>query len=120
MADTLSTISAGYVAAGQNVVKPGRYVNVDPEKFEGAWNGKYANNQKFSIQVSNVDGFRAKVKYQSGAVTRFQDVLIKDNGFRIGDSRFTLTRNGVAEIKSVLTNSSTGSQSLETAFAKQS
>ncbi len=120
MADILSTISAGYVAAGQNVVKPGRYVNVVPEKFEGTWEGKYANNQKFSIQVSNVDGFRAKVKYQSGAVTKFQDVLIKDNAFRIADSRFTLTRDGVAQVRTVLTNAANGSQSLETAFAKQS
>ena len=120
MADILSTISASYVAAGQNVAKPGKYVNVDPEKFEGAWDGKYANNQTFSIQVSNVVGFRAKVKYQSGPVTKFQDVLIKDNSFRIADSKFTLTRDGVAQVKTVLTNAANGQQSLETAFAKQS
>jgi len=120
MADVLSILSSSYVSAAQNVAKPGKYVNVEPKRFEGSWDGKYANNQKFSIQISNVDGFRAKVKYQSGAVTKFQDVLIKDNAFRIGDSKFTLTRNGVAEVKTVLTNSSTGSQSLETAFAKQS
>ncbi len=120
MADLFSTISAAYVAAGQNTSKPGKYVNVDPEKFEGSWNGKYANNQTFSIQISNVTGFRAKVKYQSGGVTKYQDVLIKDNSFRIADSRFSLTRDGTAQVKTVLTSSSTGRQSLETAFAKQS
>lgn len=120
MADILSILKSNYTAVGQASLKPGKYVNVDPEKFEGSWNGKYANNQQFSIQISNVSGFRAKVRYQSGPITKYQDVLIKDSAFRIGDTRFTLTREGVAQIKSVVTNASTGGQSLETAFAKQS
>ncbi|MFZ5734182.1 MAG: hypothetical protein ACOY4O_15715 [Pseudomonadota bacterium] len=118
MADLLSIISANYVAVGQNVVKPGKYVDVDPQMFEGSWNGKYANGQQFSIQISNVQGFRAKVKYQSGSVLKYQEVLIKDNAFRVADSKFQLTKPGTAQIKTVLGNGS--SQTLETSFAKKS
>ena len=120
MADILSILQSNYTAVGQTTQKPGKYVNVDPDKFEGNWSGKYANNQRFSIQISNVQGFRAKVHYESTGVSKYQDVLIKEGGFRIGDTRFTLTRDGVAQVKSVLTNPSTGGQSLETAFANQS
>ena len=51
-------------------------------------------------------------------VRAFQDVLIKANSFRIGDSKFTLTRIGGAQIKTVLTDPATGAQTLETATAK--
>lgn len=118
MADIFSIISSNYVTVGQSVVKPGKYVNVDPALFEGSWSGSYASGQQFNIQVSDVTGFRAKVKYQSGAVVKYQDVLIKDNAFRVGDSKFTLTKVGTAQVKTVLTTN--GKQTLETAFAKQS
>lgn len=85
--------------------------------YEGNWTGKYANNDSFSIQVSNVVGFRAKARYQSGATVKYQDVLIRDNSFKIGDSKFTLTKQGTAQIKTVMTTN--GTQSLETAYAKQ-
>ncbi len=121
MADILSTLSSNYLTVGANTAVSGsKYVAVDKDTFEGTWSGKYANNSSFSIQVSNVDGFRAKVKYQSGSTTKYQDVLIKDSSFRIGDSKFTLTRAGVAQVKTVVTNAATGGQSLETAYAKQS
>ena len=50
-----------------------------------------ADHKTFKITVSNVTGFRAKVQYQSGGTNKFQEVLIKDNAFRIGDTKFTLT-----------------------------
>jgi hypothetical protein len=95
------------------------YVAVDAEKYQGTWSGKYADNTKFTIQVSNVVGFRAKVKYQSGTTVKYQDVLIKDNSFKFGDSKFTLTQTGKAQVKTVMTNAATGAQSLETAYATQ-
>ena len=67
----------------------------------GSWTGKYADNKTFKITISNVTGFRAKVQYQSGGTNKYQDVLIKDNSFRIGDTKFTLTSNGKAQIKNV-------------------
>lgn len=120
MADLFGIMSSNYLAAGaSNRAAGSKYVNVDPDAFQGTWSGKYANNQRFEIQVSDLNGFRAKVKYQSGGVLKYQDVLIRDSSFRIADSKFVLTRPGVAQVKTVMTNPSTGASSLETAFAKQ-
>ena len=121
MADLLGIISANYVKVGATVNQSKTpYVPVDAPSYEGTWSGKYANNDSFTLQVSNVIGFRAKVRYQSGATVKYQDVLIKDNAFKFGDSKFTLTKQGTAQLKTVMTNAATGAQSLETAYAKQS
>ena len=120
MADLMSIISANYAALGNSTnYSKTPYVAVNAPSYEGTWSGKYANNDKFTIQVSDVIGFRAKVRYQSVGVLKYQDVLIKDGSFKFGDSKFTLTRDGVAQIKTVKTNASTGGQSLETAYANQ-
>lgn len=120
MSDIYSIISSNYVAVGANVnLQKSPYVPVDAAAYEGTWSGKYANNDSFNIQVSNVIGFRAKVRYQSGGTVKYQDVLIRDNSFRVADSKFTLTKIGTAQVKTVLTNAATGTQSLETAYAKQ-
>ena len=120
MADLMSIIASNYVTVGANVnLSKTPYVPVDAPSFEGSWDGKYANNDKFTIQVSNVIGFRAKIRYQSGTTLKYQDVLIKDGSFKFGDSKFTLTKTGTAQIKTVMTNAATGAQSLETAYAHQ-
>jgi hypothetical protein len=120
VADLLGIISSNYVKVGANVnLSRTPYVPVDAPSYEGTWSGKYANNESFTIQVSNVVGFRAKVRYQSGTTVKYQDILIKDNAFKFGDSKFTLTKQGTAQIKTVMTNAATGAQSLETAYAKQ-
>jgi hypothetical protein len=119
VADIFGIISAGYVKAGTTLPSKTPYVAVDPAAYQGTWTGKYANNQKFSLQVSNVTGFRAKVKYQSGSTVKYQDVLIKDQAFRIGDSKFTLTRPGVAQVKTVNISPVDGSTVLDTAYANQ-
>jgi hypothetical protein len=121
MADILSILSSNYVTVGSNVsVSRSKYVNVDPASFEGNWAGKYADGQSFAISISDVSGFKAKVNYRSGSTSKYQDVLIRDNAFRIGDSKFTLSRPGVAQIKTVMTNAATGASTLETAYASQS
>ena len=120
MADLLQTISSNYVAMGSLYSTAGKkYVNVDPALFEGTWRGKYADGKTYAIQVSNVNGFRATAKYESGSVVKYQNVLIaSDNSFRVGDSKFTLTKPGTAEIKSVIDRGN-GQQSLETSYARQ-
>lgn len=120
MGDLYSILQSNYVAVGSNVnYSKSPYVPVDAPSYEGTWSGKYANKDSFTIQVSDVVGFRAKVRYQSGSTMKYQDVLIRDNAFRVGDSKFTLTKAGTAQIKTVMTNPATGAQSLETAYAKQ-
>lgn len=119
MADLFNIIASNYMDVGLSGRPHSKYVSVDPKSFEGTWSGKYADNSAFSLAVSNVNGFRARVKYQSGATVKYQDVLIRDNSFRVGDSKFVLTRPGVAQVKTVVTNPADGHSVLNTAYAHQ-
>ncbi len=58
-----------------------------------------------------------QVKYQSEGTVKYQQVLIKDNSFRVGDTKFQMTANNKATIKNVVTDAATGSTYLDTAFA---
>jgi hypothetical protein len=119
MADVWNIISANYKTVGLTVPTKTPYVAVDAALYEGNWTGKYADNKTFKITISNVTGFRAKVQYQSGGTNKFQEVLIKDNSFRIGDTKFTLASKGTAMIKNVVTDASSGQTYLDQAYAKQ-
>ena len=121
MSDVMSILSAAYKSSAlTSAPSKTKYVAVDPKLYEGNWTGKYANNKSFSVTVSNVDGFHAKVKYQSEGTVKYQDVLIKDKAFRIGDTKFSLTGNGQAQIKNAVTDPATGNTSLVTGNATQS
>ena len=119
MADLMSILSANYKTVGLTVPSKTPYVAVDPALYQGNWTGKYANNKSFKITISDVSGFRAKVHYQSEGTSKYQDVLIKDKSFRVGDTKFTLTKTGKAQIKNVVTDPATGGTFLDTAFAAQ-
>ena len=118
MADLWNIISSNYKTVGLTVPSKTPYVAVDPKLYEGTWTGKYANNKSFKISVTNVTGFRAKVQYQSEGTNKYQDVLIKDQAFRIGDTKFTLTSTGMALIKNVVTDPATGTPYLDQAYAR--
>jgi hypothetical protein len=120
MADITSILSANYKTVGSTVLSKTPYVAVDPTLYQGNWTGTYADKKTFKITVSNVSGFRAQVKYQSGSTVKYQSVLIKANSFRVGDTKFTLTKAGTAQIKNVITDPATGSTYLDTAMATQS
>jgi hypothetical protein len=121
MADIWSIISSNYVTVGQNTsTGSSKYVAVDPTQYQGTWSGKYGNNTSFNLTVSQVNGFRAKVKYQSGSTTQYQDVLIKDGSFRIGDTKFSLQGNGTAMIGTAITDPYTGTTTLYKAYAQRS
>jgi len=98
VADVFSILSANYKSVGAAVPSKTPYVPVDPTLYQGDWTGKYANNKSFKISVSNITGFRAKVHYQSGDTNKYADVLIRDNAFRIGDTKFMVTKVGTAVI----------------------
>ena len=123
MADIMQILSSNYLTVGGNVSpSSSKYVAVDADSYQGTWSGKYGNGQTFNVPISNVNGFRAKVKYQSGSTVKYQDVLIKDSAFRIGDSKFILTGKdsdgkGTAQIATVATNPVTGVSTLEKAVA---
>jgi len=117
MSSIWNIISSNYVTVGSSVPSNSKYVAVDPEKYEGTWSGKYADGSAFDMTVSNVNGFRAKVKYQNGGTVKYQEVLIRDSSFRIGDSKFVLTGNNAAQIATVKTSPATGVSTLEKAVA---
>jgi hypothetical protein len=120
MADMMSIIAANYKTVGMTVPTKTPYVAVDPTLYEGSWTGKYADQKTFKISVSNVVGFRAKVQYQSVGTNKYQEVLIKDNTFRIGDTKFTLTGRKTALIKNVVTDPASGQTYLDQAYATRS
>ena len=120
MADMMSILSANYKSAGLSVPSKTAYVAVDPKLYQGTWSGTYPDKKTFKLTVSDVSGFRAQVKYQSGSTVKYQSVLIRDKSFRIGDTKFTLTKPGTAQIKNVITDPATGSTYLDTATATQS
>lgn len=121
MADIWNIISSNYVTVGSAVPSNSKYVPVDAEQYEGNWKGQYANGSKFEVSITNVDGFRAKVKYVNGTTVKYQDVLIRDSSFRIGDSKFVLVGKDAdgqdsAQIATVVTNPATGASTLEKAL----
>ncbi|MCP3477228.1 hypothetical protein NLM33_44520 [Bradyrhizobium sp. CCGUVB1N3] len=120
MADVMSILSSSYKSAGMSVPSKTKYVAVDATLYQGTWSGTYSDGKKFSLTISEVSGFRAQVRYQSGGTSQYQQVLIKDSSFRFGNTKFTLTGSGKAQIKNVVTDPVTGSSYLDTAQATMS
>ena len=121
MADVMSILSASYKTASLSVPSKTKYVAVDPKLYQGTWSGTYPDKKKFKITVSDVSGFHAQVKYESGDTVKYQNVLIKDQSFRIGDTKMTLTsKPGTAQVKNAVTDPATGSTYLDTAVATRS
>jgi hypothetical protein len=109
----MSILQSSYSAAApQSVISPGdKFANVDPTQYQGTWTGKDYKNQPITISITKVSGYRANVTLQSSSGLQFQRALITTKGtFRIGDSQFTLTGNGVAQINTIVTDPTTGIQ----------
>jgi hypothetical protein len=113
MSDIFSILQSAYTATPSTPTSNTPYTNVDAASYQGTWSGTYSsNNQKFELTVSQVNGFRAQVKYQSGSTVQYQSVLIKDNSFRVGDTKFSLNANGGATVGTVITSPVDGSTTL--------
>ncbi|MDB5501437.1 MAG: hypothetical protein JWR89_1339 [Tardiphaga sp.] len=119
MADIMSILASGYTASALATPSNTPYTNVDAASYNGNWDGTYSSGETFKFAISNVTGFRAQVKYQSGTTMKYQSVLIKDNSFRVGDSKFTLSGAGKATVKTAVTDPVTSSTSLVTGTATQ-
>jgi hypothetical protein len=119
MSDIFSVLQSAYASAPLTPQSSKPYTNVDPTSYQGSWTGTYSNNQKFEFTISQVNGFRAQVKYQSGSTVQYQQVLIRDSSFRIGDTKFTLANAGAAQIRTAVTDPTTGNTSLITGNAAQ-
>lgn len=118
MSDIMSILSTAYKS---NVLSStsgsSKYVAVDSSRYQGNWRGTYPDGKTFSLNISQVNGFRAQIHYQSEGTSQYQQVLIKDSSFRFGNTKFTLTNTGTAQIKNVVTDPATGSTYLDTAQA---
>jgi hypothetical protein len=111
MSDIFSVLQNAYATAPLTTSNT-KYTAVDPKSYQGNWTGTYSNNQKFELTISDVNGFRAQVKYQSGSTTQYQQVLIGNSSFRIGDTKFVLTGSGKATVANAVTDPTTGNTSL--------
>jgi len=119
MSDIMSVIASAYATTPLSPATT-KYTAVDPKSYQGSWTGTYSNNQKFELTISDVNGFRAQVKYQSGSTTQYQQVLIGNSSFRIGDTKFVLTGSGKAAVANAVTDPTTGNTSLVKGNAVQS
>ena len=111
MSDIMSVLQNAYATAPLSPSNT-KYTPVDPKSYQGTWSGTYSNNQKFELTISEVNGFRAQVKYQSGGTTQYQQVLIGNSSFRIGDTKFVLTGTGKATVANAVTDPTSGNTSL--------
>jgi hypothetical protein len=114
MSDIMSILQSSYTSStsSQSLISPGdKFKAVDPTQYQGTWTGKDYKNQPISISITKVSGYRANVTMQSADGLQFQRALITTKGtFRIGNSQFTLTGTGKAEIDTIETNPTTGIQ----------
>jgi hypothetical protein len=118
MSDIFTVLQSAYTSAPQ-ATAPVKYTAVDPKSYQGSWSGSYSNGQKFDLTISGVNGFRAQVKYQSGSTVQFGQVLIGNSSFRIGDTKFALTKTGTATVGTVITDPVTGNTTLIQGSATQ-
>ena len=119
MSDIMSVLQNAYATTPLTPTTT-RYTPVDPASYQGTWTGTYSNNQKFEFTISEVNGFRAQVKYASGATVQYQQVLIGNSSFRIGNTKFVLSGTGTATVGNAVTDPVTGDTSLVQGTAKQS
>ena len=70
MGDIMSLLQSSYSSASLNTPSNAPYTNVDPTLYQGDWSVTYSNSQKFDISVTEVNGFRAQVKYHRSVPER--------------------------------------------------
>jgi hypothetical protein len=122
MSSIMSILQSSYAATPQPLFSPGTKfaTNVTPSQWQGTWTGTDYNKQPMTFHITKVSGYRANVTFQSASGLQYQKVFIAaNNSFRIGNSSFTLEKNGVAKIQTVVTNPNNGTQTLQTAYVNQ-
>jgi hypothetical protein len=112
-----SILQSSYQPATQVSIPPGsKFTPVNPTTFQGTWTGTDSNGKPVTLAISNINGYRANVRFQSAdGGLQTGRVYINTNGiFRIGDSQMQLTAAGKMTISTVITDPTTGNQSMET------
>lgn len=120
MADIMSILQSSYTAPTQSLVPTGaKFAKVDPTQWQGTWTGTDYNKKPFTITISNVSGYRANVRFESadGGLQTQRVFITTKNLFRIGNSQMQLTGTGKMTVSSVITDPTTGNESMETDHA---
>jgi len=115
-----SILQSAYQPATQASIPPGsKFAKVDPTLYQGTWTGKDSNGKAVTVTISNVQGYRANVRFQSAdGGLQTGRIYINTNGvFRVGDSQMQVTSAGKMTINTVITDPTTGNQSMETDYA---
>ena len=115
-----SILQSAYQPASQVSIPPGsKFANVDPTLYQGTWTAKDSNGKPVTLTISNVQGYRANVRFQTAdGGLQTGRIYINTNGvFRIGDSQMQVTSAGKMTISTVITDPTTGNESMETDYA---
>lgn len=118
--DIFSILQSATTPPTQVSIPPGsKFANVDPTQWQGTWTAKDSNGKPVTLKILNVSGYRATVRFQSsdGGLQVGRVYINTNNIFRIGDSQMQLTSAGKMTINTVITDPTTGSQSMETDYA---
>jgi hypothetical protein len=120
ISNIFSALQSGYTSPSQAAVPPGsKFAKVDPTQWQGTWTATDTQGKPVTVTISNVSGYRANVRFQD-ANTGLQvgRVLINTNNvFRIGNSQLQLVSPGKLTISTVVTDPTTGNESIETDHA---
>jgi hypothetical protein len=115
-----SILQSSYTAPTQASIPPGsKFAKVDATQWQGTWTTKDSNGKPVTLTISNISGYRANVRFQtadSGLQTG-RVYINTNNVFRIGNSQIQLTSAGKITISTVITDPTTGNESMETDHA---
>lgn len=115
-----SILQSAYTPATQTSIPPGsKFAKVNPAQWQGTWTTKDSNGKPVTLTISNVSGYRANVRFQTaeGGLQTGRVLINTNNVFRIGNSQMQLAGTGKMTISTVITDSTTGKQSIETDHA---
>jgi hypothetical protein len=112
-----SILQSAYTAPTQASIPRGsQFANVDPTQWQGTWTATDSNGKPVTVTISNVSGYRASVRFQSadGGLQTGRVYINTNNVFRIGNSQMQMTSAGKMTINTVITDPTTGNESMET------
>jgi len=122
MTDIMSILQSSYATTTQSLIPTGaKFAAVTPSQWQGTWTGVDSNKQPVTVTISGISGYRANVKFQSsdGGLQTQRVFITTKNLFRIGDSQLQLTAAGKMTLSTVVTDPTTGIQSIETDYLTQ-
>jgi hypothetical protein len=120
MTSILSALQSSYSGASQISIPPGsKFAKVDPTLWQGTWTTKDSNGKPVTLTISNVSGYRAQVRFETadGGIQNGRVYINTHGVFRVGSSQMQLVAKGKMTISTVITDPTTGKESMETDHA---